>query len=805
MNDKRAIAILAAAAFLLCGCDAKPRTDQTFNTSQTANQSQEDGGITPVSAADDTLTTQAKIEPMTPPGGSDIFYTLQKMDSGYFAVSSENYRESYTIHTYDDMLENHSQVELAALSPYDGYYPGAALFSVGEDAIRCLTIMENHSNMEPFQEGDDVESFDFDKYNSTWESEYYLCTYTLDGTLSSKVQIKGLEQSQDANGYDRFNGMYCEGDLVYLTFWDNDTIVRINPDGTLTETYTGDNGEIIQGMPILKDRDGKPFRFSYSFTGRTAEDYGVEISISEFDAQSGKPGEAFFTTNDISYADNMLSGGCGDYRCFINTESQLMGIRDDGTAETVIDWDASDLPVMSVIPMADGSFLGKCYQENFEGTYHIERKHASEISETKTITIGMLGYNYIKDWIQDFNRSQSEYHIDTIIYKNSDGSDYGGIGKDDAVDKLKMDVISDNAPDVIVMDGMHELFLTLGSRSVFADLYTFMAEDPDVNSSTIVPNYLTAMQHPSGKLYSLSPTFHIISMAVKEKYDAPENWTVDDMIALYDGADDIFYHWSTKEDALRMFLTGTDFTDEIAGTCRFDSPEFIKILEFCDRYPAVSTCPAKNYEDEAQMRLFDQWHTDHYLRFQNDQDYLFPTDFSGVSRGFGASTYAYTKADLGGAFSLVGYPSDNGQGGKISTQLEMGILSTCPDKERAWEVLKAFVSGESMNIYEHQGYPIFDDAFETALDDEMYIWNGGTERTDAEYFEDDSDVYPLTQEERDNLEDYIRHCQTYMMLDDDVETIVMEEAEMYFSGDRSAEDTAKMIQSRAQIMLSEQS
>lgn len=170
-----------------------------------------------------------------------------------------------------------------------------------------------------------------------------------------------------------------------------------------------------------------------------------------------------------------------------------------------------------------------------------------------------------------------------------------------------------------------------------------------------------------------------------------------------------------------------------------------------------------------------------------------------------ASAWAYTKADLGGDFTLVGYPSDNGKGGKLTAAGEMAMTTACADKAAAWEVIKAYLLyQDSGEISFREGYSVFDAQFEEMLDNEMYIWKWG-ERSDAEYYDDDSRVYPLTQAERDRLEQYIRNCDTYMMLDENVETIVFEEAGMYFGGDRSAEDTAKMIQSRAQLYLSEQS
>lgn len=797
MKYKRLTALLAAISFLLCGCEMKDKTDPAFDAAPstpetTQQEGQDSGSVTP--AANDTLTNIARAEKLDLFGEEWMgFSVLSRLSDGYSAIDFKD--DTFVIHDLDNSLNERAETVLAPIAPYDGYYFANGLVSVQDDVIYALIVMENHSDMAPFKDGD--EDYDWDAYNAAWESDYYLCTYNPDGTLSGKVLIEGLENYQQSQGYDDFDGLYSEGDKVYLTIHSG-AILRIAPDGTLTETYTPDAPDLlyVETATILSDRDGKPvFYLRYSTQNATSV-----AGFYEFDTETGKPGTALYTGPDAYDMNGVFPGGFDEYRLCFNSPDGLLGLKDDGTTEVVIDWDASDLPAMSAQPLADGSFLCLGYSDGLDGTYRVTRKYASELQEKQIITIGMLGWNSCQEFIHEFNRSQDTYQLQSVIYQNSDGSELYSGGTDDAFDNLKKAVISDEAPDLLIVDERHELFLTYGSRGVFTDLNELMEEDAEINSSTLVPNYLAAMQHPDGSLYSLSPSFYVQTIAVKEKFTDKENWTVDDMIDLYEGADDIFYYWSTKEDALRMFLTGTDFTDEITGTCRFDSPEFVKILEFCDRYPTESTCPEKDYEDEEQMRKFDQWHLESYHKYQNDQDYLFPVTLCSVSSGSMASAYAYAKADLGGGITLTGYPSEDQQGGKITTTDEIGILSTCEDKTAAWSVLKAY-----QDYNKNQGgYPISEEAFETALDDEMYIWDFG-ERSDAEYYEDDSTVYPLTQEERDDLEEYIRGCETYMMLDDNVETIVMEEAEMYFSGDRSAEDTAQMIQSRAEIMLSEQS
>ncbi|MBR3631157.1 MAG: hypothetical protein IKN55_11905, partial [Oscillospiraceae bacterium] len=294
---------------------------------------------------------------------------------------------------------------------------------------------------------------------------------------------------------------------------------------------------------------------------------------------------------------------------------------------------------------------------------------------------------------------------------------------------------------------------------------------------------------------------------VKEKFSVPENWTMDDMIALYEGADEMHYYWNTKEEMLQMLLYGTDFTDEMAGSCHFDSPEYIKMLEFCNRFPENSTCPEKDYEDPVKMEQFDKWINDSFNSFKNDQNYLKPLDMAANTGGM-ASAFSYAKGELGEPFVMAGYPSDNKQGGKITVSCEIGILSSCKDQAAAWEMLRYYMQQFAVSNYS-DGYSIFEAQFREQMDDEMYIMdydqNGNRIRSDLEYYDDDCRVYPLTQAERDALEQYIRGLSTYMLLDPHVETIAREEAGKYFAGDCSAEDAAKATQSRALLMLSEQS
>ncbi|MCR4647213.1 MAG: extracellular solute-binding protein [Oscillospiraceae bacterium] len=799
MKHKRIFAALTAALLLLCGCqrldsaDVVPAQEPVTETESAAEA---------VPFAEDKLTTTVRLEEVKYPEGVNGF-GIEPTADGFLGIGNKGRGET-SIYRYDLSLKAPQETVLIQPAPYDGYYCQGQVTDVTDDGFCTLAIMENHSNLTP--EDWNAEDFDWDLYHASCDSHYYLCRYSKDGTLTDKRKVEGLEDYkwiQGSDRYDQIDELYTCAGGSYLLLHDG-TILRIEEDGTLTETSPAtfdkdDYHNYVTCSLLLPDRDGKPlYCLNCNVINAVDNSFKCVTGISEFDEQTGKPGEPIFNTETESASYAASPGGCGDYRLFITVGYETLGIRDDGTTEVVIDWKASNYDPLKVTPLSDGTFVTQ-----YNGKlYHVTRLPSSEIKEKQTIRIGVMRYMG-EDFVQKFNQTHEDYQLEVELYQTDDPDANEDKAQQDALDKLKLAVVSDNAPDLILINEAHEQVLKLGSRGVFADLTPFMETDPEVNNDKMLPNVLTALQHPNGALYALPRGFKVKSLAVKEKFGVPENWTLDDMYALYEGAGDRLYYWTTKEQMLQFFLTGMDFTDEVAGTCSFDSQDFVRVLEFCNRYPLVSNEPENNKESMDSMETYSQWALDHYLRYQRDEDYLYFTGFSAMGTGQIASSYSYTKGDLGGDFTLAGYPSNNGQGGKIYDGYEMAILNTCKDKDAAWEVVRTYVTSNDTTGWD-TGYSLFEDQFEEQLDNEMYIWEFGN-KTDDEYYQDDSKVYRLTQEERDGLEQYIRSCNTFMMVDTVVKNIAIEEAGKYFAGDCTAEDAAKAIQGRASVYLAEQS
>ncbi len=809
MRYKRVFAAVTALCLLLCGCQKIDETAKDSGSVQDVSTqeiltTQENGEVTPV--VDDTLTNMAKRQKITVPEQLDVFSYLEPTENGFscFMPDQDNVMHLYE---FSEDLTLTSDRMLVAPASHDFYHYCGGVYAAGETALYSLTVMENHSNMEPYREG--MEDYDWDAYHAAWESEYLLCTYAMDGTLVSTVQVEGLEDYRQSQGYDQFSHLYAGDGVFWLALRDG-RILKITPDGALEEAYVPETqgNDSVNYSRFVQDRDGKPVYVQTILGVNPTDGSSVySITLSEFDPKTGSVSEPFCTVVEEGYNDfapGVHSGGYGDYRLFVTTSQSLIGIRNDGTQVEVINWEASDLSRLDVSPLSDGTFLGFSTVNGDGNWYRLTRKTVSETQqEEREITLGVLGEGGgINDFIREFNSSQDEYRVKIVRYRNTDGSDYGNPhGKNDALQNYKLDIISGDAPDIIVMYDSHESIMQLGKRGAFLNLYDFMEEDVAVNTDTVLPNICTAMESENGALYSLPQAFNVATIAVKSRYFDEENWTVDDMIELYADATDKQFQWTAQNDALEMLLYGTDFVDFENGTCSFDSPEFIKILEFCSRYPESAGPPPKT-DDPDSWRKVNEYYGERHMRYQRDEDYLCAFELCG-ERGAILGSYSYVRdTELCEEMTLVGYPSNNGKGGKLTFKGELAISSTCEDKEAAWDFLKTLLMEQGdLNVY---GYPVIEEPFETRLDDEMYIMYLG-ERTDEDFLDDDGIGYPLTQEERDDLEEYIRSCDTVLSMNEDMLNIVLEEAEMYFAGDLSAEDTAKRIQSRTEIMVSEQS
>ena len=405
-------------------------------------------------------------------------------------------------------------------------------------------------------------------------------------------------------------------------------------------------------------------------------------------------------------------------------------------------------------------------------------------------TIGEVSRS-VQKVINEFNETDNGYTIVVKDYKedytgelDSNGAFVDENGYNSVAMQLVLDLSRDGGVDLV--SGGFEQFDNLARQGAFTDLYQFMNDDREVNRTTLNENVLKLFEK-DGKLFSV-PIFYIVNtLGGPAKYVGDkENWTVDDMIAHWEqmpegatisGHTEKNYVYMT---VLRQNLSA--FYDFDTASASFDSPDFIRLLDFCNSFDAVS---------------YDKPPIDY-----NNPEFLSYFALSGFSK-FHLFMWQATKNGTE-PFTLVGYPSEDGNGSFISASMRsFGICSySDPEvQEGAWQFVRMFMTEEFCN--EGDGFPINNSAFENSALEELShegepnIISMGGEEYDVGY---------LTQEEYElaiSVINGISRAESSSIVDDPLWEIINGEIDKLFDGTQNAETTAEMIQNRALIMLSE--
>lgn len=319
---------------------------------------------------------------------------------------------------------------------------------------------------------------------------------------------------------------------------------------------------------------------------------------------------------------------------------------------------------------------------------------------------------------------------------------------------LRTALTTNNMPDMILMDtsGTWENMnlSTLERMGVFQNLYDLM-DSGGVSLDELMGNMVSTLEY-NGQLPVISYKYQLRTIYTDKKYNAPENWTLEEFLdtalAL---SDSIGISNSSQSAELRDLMTMclASFVDRTQGTCNFESELFIKLLE---------TIKAKSPADDVD---------DPGLIYDN---YLLNYAFSIFSLADICATIEQTE----GKATVNGFPEANGA--QLSFYYLLGITVGCDKPEGAWTFISQVLQSES-------NCSILKSNVESQL-----------KKMRENYSPEVVDI----------LENMVTTACTMTESFSPVPDIVVEEAAAYFAGDKTAEETAKIIQNRVSTYLAEQ-
>jgi len=439
----------------------------------------------------------------------------------------------------------------------------------------------------------------------------------------------------------------------------------------------------------------------------------------------------------------------------------------------------------------------------------LEKTPASEVPQKTVLTLAVNSIDQtLRAEVLRFNKRDANYRIKIVDYSvYNTTSDYTA-----GATKLNTEIISGNIPDMILLSQLPSSNYI--SKGLLEDLYPYLDADSELGGrSAVLPAYLNALE-TDGKLYQISSGFSITTFSGdSRRIGEGDGWSMDDLneaIKNNPQMTSLFPYDFDRNTAISLILSFNlpEYVNKTTGECNFNTPEFVKLLEFIKTtFPETVDYTNMTYTDPNDALLNG-------------------TSLIQFSMLMNLDSFMNVYALFQGNVAFKGMPCETEKGNAFTANLPLAMSSKCADKEGAWSFMRgilteSFQSDTSISYSFPSNAKLFEQNAKDAMieNTEQGYFSGGGKDTDGDGV---NDIYPkgqiggympgsqaiyyyaLTQSEYNRFMDYINSIERISETDSTLTEIVTEELGPFFANQKTAEDTASIIQNRASIYVNEQ-
>ena len=356
--------------------------------------------------------------------------------------------------------------------------------------------------------------------------------------------------------------------------------------------------------------------------------------------------------------------------------------------------------------------------------------------------------------VNDFNRTSEEYRIEVLQF-GEDGL---------TAELLRTQLTAGEGPDIFAFYDRGSLAEL--NANALEDLLACLDADAEYGREALIPELLEAMC-VQGKLSWLPYSFAISTFTAPTAYLSEPGYGFDEaQQAAAKAGLPLFPGWMTRDILwgwLSAFAAG-QYMDVKAGTCSFDSPDYISLLEEC-----AAAAPEFGSDSAALYNGLLQFET-----------------LQGLMR------VSVISSSYGGAYAFVGAPNETTNGSMFSPDLCFAISSASENRAAAWQFVRSCLSAEHQRLATG-AFPSTAAALDELIDDAMEngIWVT------------DEISYELGAADAEKLRELIASTETVQDAYPVVLDIMAEDAAQFFSGQITAQQAAAYTQNRVQLYLSE--
>lgn len=635
---------------------------------------------------------------------------------------------------------------------------------------------------------------------------------------SGKTDENGFSMAEVyLNKYDEQGKMLFEKDITNIVYRDSsDAYIRrilVDGDGQLyiamdssVLLFTAEGEEhgsvaISDGWisNVGQDKDGNVYLSYYDYNSATGG-----MVLSQVDFKGKKIGETYQNFPNMN-GDYLSAGVTKDF--LVNDGSKVYEYDlATQTYEEVFSWLECDIDgsyVSYVGASAEGEIVAVIHNWDTGVTEmaKLNKKAASEVVQKEEIVIGSL-YNdqQLQASAVAFNKANDTYRITIKTYMDGNEMDYNT-----ALTNMQNDIVSGtNCPDIIDLSQLDDE-RGLVEKGAFEDLTPYLENSSVISRDDFLDSVLEGFSY-EGKLFSIPTTFSIQTMVGKTSVVGDKiGWSLEEMmecVKKYPEAELMEGHQKSSIIYMCLMYGEDSFVNWEKAECYFNTDAFKQVLEFANMFPEEY-----NWEDyDGSSRV---------EKMQNNKTLLAD---AGI---YDLQEIQVYEAQFGEPVTFVGYPTADGSVGcTMYANARYGIMSQSDNKEGAWAFIENYLAGGYDDRY-FWGIPTMKEEFEEMITEAttpdyildengepMLDENGEPMTSGASSMSSDGWEYTYhtpTVEDAEVLRELVAVAKPMGILDAELSTIIMEEVEAYFAGEKTASEVADIIQNRAQIYISENS
>ncbi len=584
-----------------------------------------------------------------------------------------------------------------------------------------------------------------------------------------------------------------------------------------------ENGELENKIKLRETEDNFFDVSSINVVGDTVElilqeytENHTNITFAVVDLKTGKTEKTAMDYEEFRGVNRCFLGE--GYSFYYTTDQAVFGYDvESGTSTMLMDLLNSDCSVNmlnDVYVLSSERFVAYGYDEAVQGNVISVMEHVpdDQVQEKYLITLAVLGDGYqARRNVIRFNRTSDEYRVIIKAYNPdkyipSDGSEY--VYSDlikRVVDEMNNEIVGGKVPDLLLVSEYIPLD-NYAAKGLLVDLYDYMDADEEIDRGDYLENILHA-QEIDGKLYRIMPYFRIVTYAAKtENLNGMTSWTMDDFIKWKDALpEDVqVFRNMPRDELLRYFISYAhdDFIDQATGKCSFDAPDFRHLLEY------VASVGELNFWEQQELNNDGLGGNNSWQEYESMMrdgkamlDSVTLSNFNSF-RTIASNTFA--SEDV----TFIGLPVAKGNGGSLTCDETYAMFKKSKLKDGAWEFIRYYLSKDYQDALNNQ-FPLREESLDILAqnaiesDEQRRIRLEQQQQNNPGRNNNNRVNVFITREKADEIIAYIKSISRTSSTNLTVINIIREEAGPYFAGQKSLDDTVRIIQNRVSTVIAE--